>query len=171
MIDMSTTIEQLAAQYADFSMDAKHRVLGEALYYLEVVESTHSIPGIEGVEVIANMNMWCYPPPWSSRIPQSVQACLAGIWYMARTQAVLNMCTLPTAVDSVMDYLDMVVTTTSIPTLHELVGLEVFSDDYDEASIIGDVQQRLQSLMDALPLMREGYDTAKGAAPYGGTSI
>jgi hypothetical protein len=70
-----------------------------------------------------------------------------------------------------MDYLDMVVTTTSIPTLHELVGLEVFSDDYDEASIIGDVQQRLQSLMDALPLMREGYDTAKGAAPYGGTSI
>lgn len=164
MIAMTTqAIEQLALQYEDFTMDAKHRVLGEALYYLEVVESTHTIPGIEGVEVIPNMNMWCYPPPPYSNATKSVQACCAGIWYMARMGELLVFRTLvSTPVEEVLGYLDTVATTSSIRHLHKLVGLEVFDDEYNEATIIEDARQRLQSLMESLPLMREGYDTAKG---------
>lgn len=162
------TMEQLAAQYTDFTMDAKHRVLGEALYYLEVVESTHTIPGIEGVEVIANMNMWCYPPPNDRLPPKSMQACLAGIWCMSRAGELLHIrAILGTPLFKVLDYMDKVVKATTTYRLYNLVGLEVFIDE-DITTVIEDVQQRLHSLMKALPLMREAYDTAKGAAPHGG---
>lgn len=172
MTDMGTqTIEQLAAQYEDFSMDAKHRVLGEALYYLEVVERMHSIPGIEGVTITANMSIWCYPPPPYSDATESVQACLAGIWYMGRTQELLVLRGLPNVLWEVLDYLDMVAKFTDTRHLYGLVGVEVFTNDYidyTETTVIEDVQQRLQYLMETLPIMREGYDTAKGEAPHGG---
>ena len=161
-------IEQLAAQYADFTMDAKHRVLGEALYYLEVVESTHSIPGIEGVEVIPNMNMWCYPPPPYSNATKSVQACLAAIWYMTRTQELLVMRAVPDTLRVVMGYLN------DVASEDDMAGLLL-----PDGSIrpcyggvvplpVDVVVGLLHTLMETLPLMREGYDTAKGAAPHGG---
>jgi hypothetical protein len=163
MIDMASTVEELelAAQYEDFTMDVKHRVLGEALYYLEVVENTHTIPGIEGVTITANMNMWCYPPPNDRLPPKSMQACLAGIWCMAKAGKLLHIRTiLGTPLFKVLDYMDKVVKASTTYQLYNLVGKEVFVEDYVEA--LEDVQQRLHSLMEELPLMRVGYDTAKG---------
>ena len=152
----------LTTDYDTLPLEVRHRILGEALYYLEVVESTHTIPGIEGVTITPNMNMWCYPPPPYSDTTDSVQACLAGIWYMGRARELLVMRGLPNTLWVVLDYLDMVAKFTHVSSLHRLVGMEVPDDYYEDVAVIEDVQQRLHSLMETLPLMREAYDTAKG---------
>lgn len=146
----------LHTHYDDIPMDTKHRVLGEALYYLEVALSTNTIPGIGSMRVVPNM---CH---WSQQRGDGVHACLGGIWYMATTQTIVDC--VPLEVDNILVYMEDIALSCKA---NVLVGLPAgtITTNYDG---VLSVRDRLQSMMALLPLMQQAYqDTRRRWLPNG----
>lgn len=70
----------LYTKHEDLPAEVKQQVLEEALHYLQVVKTTHTIPGI-GKVVRNNESLWCSVDQYNH-----VYASMAAIWYMGRTQ-------------------------------------------------------------------------------------
>lgn len=156
-MDMRALME---TEYEHLPIEVRQQVLGAAAYYLDMVARTGTLPGIEDT-VVMNMDVWCYYSQGCT-----VEACLAGIWYMGITGTMLDLSLLSTSKANILIYLDMVAITRDTDKLHELVGC---SSTYQGAGIATarrkngeDVQRHLHSLMEVTPIMKKAYEACSG---------
>lgn len=137
------------ANYDDIPMGTRHRVLGEALLYLEVAMATNSLPGIEGVRVVPNMRWWSHD--WGGNL----NTCLGGLWYMTTTQQVVDI--LPLNTDNILVYLEEVAIQSDADVLSGLPEGTIPSHDYYGLVPPEAVRDRLHSMMGLLTVMRDSY--------------
>jgi hypothetical protein len=69
----------LYTKHEDLPTEVKQRVLEEARHYLNLVNTTHTLPGI-GMVVRNDESLWC------GEHRGIVHASMSAIWYMGRTQ-------------------------------------------------------------------------------------
>lgn len=121
--------KMLEMKHEHVPMGVKHEVIGEASFYLDLIMHEGIIPELDDYVVVPNMHYWCYitaafEERTDKRYPdrKEVQACLAGIWYMASTNKVMLDLKYALPSTNILMYLDQLVTCTN-PQLHNLVGL------------------------------------------------
>jgi hypothetical protein len=140
----------LNTDYDDIPMGTRHRVLGEALLYLEVAMTTNSLLGIEGVRAVPNMRWWCHD--WGGNI----NAYLSGLWYMTTAQEVVKY--IPVTTDNILMYLEEVAIQDNADVLADLPKDTIPPHDWDGVVIPSEyVRDRLHSIMGLLPIMRDSY--------------
>jgi hypothetical protein len=135
--------------YDDIPMGTRHRVLGEALLYLEVAMSTHTLPGIEGVRVVPNMR-W-----WSHMRDGNIRTCLGGLWYMTTRQKVVV--TMPLDAHNILRYLETIAIQDDADVLVGLPEGSIPGHDCDGVVPPEYVCDRLHSMMVLLPIMQDSY--------------
>lgn len=138
--------------YDDIPMGTRHRVLGEALLYLEVAMSSHTVPGIEGVRVVPDMR-W-----WSHMKDGNIHACLGGIWYMTTRQEVVV--TMPLDTYNILRYLEDLAIQDDADVLVRLPEGSIPTHGYYGLVLPETVRDRLHSMMGLLPIMQDSYRQA-----------
>lgn len=139
----------LNTDYDDIPMDTRHRVLGEALLYLEVAMSTYTLPGIDRLRVLANMRWWSHD--WGGNI----NACLGGLWYMTTAQEVVRY--IPLNSDNILIYLEEVAIQDDADVLAGLPEGSIPAHDCDGVVLPEYVRDRLHNMMGLLPIMQDSY--------------
>jgi hypothetical protein len=145
----------LTTDYDTLPMGVRHRILGEASYYLDKVIETGTIPGIKGYHIFPVMNSWCEVNA------DYIEACLAGIWYMGKTGMTTGLHN--DRGYNALSYLDRV-RYEDISALHPLVGLDNVLPQPNEYRPwwACDVQSRLYMLRQHLPTMDSKYRALGG---------